>query len=61
MNGAFTTDDPVAPRISFIGAAILADGEDLATMEDHGDVVMLVMFRRVTTLLTQDIGVNVAI
>jgi len=55
MNRIFTSQYSFAMGVSFIRHAILANGEDFTTMEDHGDMIALIMLRRITAFLAEDI------
>ena len=61
MDRVFATQSSVAMGVSIVRDAILTNGEDLATMEDHGDVIALIMLRRISAFLAKYIRINVAI
>ena len=53
MNGIHLCMDRLASPS--VGDAVLSDRDDFATLEDHCNVIMRIVFRRVTPHLCQDI------
>ena len=55
MDRIFTSQYSFAMGVSSVRYTILANGEDFTTMEDHGDMIALIMFRGVAAFLAEDI------
>ena len=61
MDRIFTSQYSFAMGVSSVRYTILTNGKYLATMEYHGDVIALIMLRRISAFLAKYIRINVAI
>ena len=61
MNGVHATRQPTKTRMVAAGKAILTNCDDLASLEDHGNVRVVRVFCRVATLLSHDIRIDMAV